>query len=271
MGGACASIRAGQQKRTSAEEREGEFHARQCSLPRGRRSGARRWRIRRDALSLRIRIDHRPAQRGQVHAAECAAGTEARDRDPQAANHAHPHPRRAGGAAEEEGEGRARPSRGAGGAGGYARRAQAGDAAGPAHDAGGAGRAGVARRGTVSRRRDPPAGEGGGYRRDDEGHRPHGDERGGGRLRAVAGQAARLPGDPGAEQDRCGAQAGTAAADCVLERAACLCRCGADLGAQEGGAGSAAGQDRRGAAGGPAVLSARPGDRPAGAISWWPS
>jgi GTP-binding protein Era len=72
-------------------------------------------------------------------------------------------------------------------------------------------------------------------RREDQGHRPHGDERGRGRLCALAGEAARLPGDPGAEQDRRGAQGRAAAADRPLERAAHLRRCGSDLGAQEGG------------------------------------
>ena len=45
-----------------------------------------------------------------------------------------------------------------------------------------------------------------------------GDERGGGRLRARAGEAAGLPRGAGAEQDRRGAQGGAAAADGALER-----------------------------------------------------
>ena len=43
-----------------------------------------------DGISLRIRLHHWPAQRGQVHAAECATGAEAGHCDPQAADHAQP-------------------------------------------------------------------------------------------------------------------------------------------------------------------------------------
>ena len=44
------------------------------------------------AISLRICLHHRPPQRRQIDAAECAGRREARHRHAQAADHAQPHP-----------------------------------------------------------------------------------------------------------------------------------------------------------------------------------